>query len=105
MPFTEYATTATLTSSVVTQAYDDLISNMSKSYVNMYMKPKEQDMCNSTKRWGVGIEPGNRNPDGTEGYYVRFTHKDKNTTDELTRTFETFEKALEFVNKTHKELK
>jgi len=105
VPFTVYEPTATLTSSVITQAYDDLISNVSKSYVNRYMKPREQGMCNSVKRWGVAIEPGSKSSDGSDTYYVRFDHKDKNTTDQLTRNFDTFEQALEFVNKTHKELK
>lgn len=62
-------------------------------------------MCNATKRWGVVIEPGSRNADGSDTYFVKFDHKDKNTTDQLTRNFDTFEQALDFVNKTYKELK
>lgn len=88
----------TLSSTVITQAYDDLI--------HKYLpKPKEQDMCNSVKRWGVTIEPSNKNSDGSDTYYVRFQHKDKSTTDELTRNFDTFELALDFANKKYKELK
>ncbi len=61
-------------------------------------KDKEQDMCNATKRWGVVIEPGSKNSDGSDTYYVRFDHKDKNTTDQMTRSFDTFEDALAFAN-------
>lgn len=75
-------------------------ANFEEQYRDM-----ERDMCNTTKRWGVGIEPGSRNADGSDTYHVRFDHKDKNTTDQLTRTFDTFEQALDFVNKTYKELK
>lgn len=62
-------------------------------------------MCNSAKRWGVSIEPSSRSSDGSETYYVRFDHKDKTTTDQLTRNFDTFEQALEFASKKYKELK
>jgi hypothetical protein len=66
---------------------------------------KEQDMCNNVKRWGVVIEPGSRTSDGSDTYYVRFDHKDRTTTDQLSRNFDTFEQALDFANKTYKELK
>lgn len=62
-------------------------------------------MCNSVKRWGVVIEPGSRTSDGSDTYYVRFDHKDRTTTDQLSRNFDTFEQALDFANKTYKELK
>jgi hypothetical protein len=85
--------------------YNDLVKDMNKVYFEKYTKSKEQDMCNSVKRWGVAIEPGNKSSDGSDTYYVRFQHKDKGTTDELTRNFDTFEQALDFVNKTYKDLK
>ena len=62
-------------------------------------------MCNSAKRWGIAIEPGSKSSDGSDTYYVRFDHKHKNTADQLTRNFDTFEQALDFVNKTYKDLK
>lgn len=109
MPFTEYAATATLTNSVVTQAYDEAVNmsirDMYAGYLNKYTKPKEQDMCKETKRWSVIIEPGYSSTGSGEGYYVKVMHKDKGRSDEVTRNFDTFEEALDFANKTHKELK
>lgn len=108
IPYTETVTTQSYTPPLLNDrvklAYDKLVDDTIKQLYNP-LKPKEEDMCNSTKRWGVYIEPGNRNSDGTEGYFIKFTHKDKSTTDELSRTFETFEKALDFANETHKKLK
>ena len=75
-------------------------ANFEQQYRDM-----EQDMCNSVKRWGVTIEHSNRSSDGSDTYYVRFDHKDKSKTDQLTRSFDTFEQALDFANKTYKELK
>lgn len=88
----------------MTQAYDKLIDDMSNIY-NKYTKPKEQDMCKDTKRWSVMIEPGYSSTGSGEGYFVRFHHKDKGRTDEVTRNFDAFEQALDFANKTYKELK
>ena len=65
----------------------------------------EQDMCNTTKRWGVGIEPGSRNSDGSDTYHVRFDYKDKNRTDQMTRSFDTFEDALAYINGQYEALK
>lgn len=95
---------------VVTQAYDKLIDDMSKSYfdksyLDKYTKSKEQDMCKDTKRWSVIIEPGYSSTGSGEGYYVKVMHKDKGRSDEVTRNFDAFEQALDFANKTHKELK
>jgi hypothetical protein len=90
---------------VVTQAYDKLIDDMSKTYLDKYTKSKEQDMCKDTKRWSVVIEPGYNSTGSNEGYYVKVYHKDKGRTDEVTRNFDTFEEALDFANKTYKELK
>lgn len=101
----KYVTLPTITSPMITKAYDDLVTQMAKSYTFIPIEPKEQDMCNSVKRWGAAIEPGSKSSDGSDTYYVRFHHKDKGTTDELTRNFDTFEQALDFVNKTYKDLK
>lgn len=100
-----YDSGSTLTSSMMKDAYNKLIDEHQKVYFQQYGKTREQDMCNSVKRWGVVIEPSNKNSDGSDTYYVRFQHKDRGTTDELTRNFDTFEQALDFVNKTYKDLK
>ena len=76
-----------------------------QQYADMQKEMGEQDMCNTTKRWGVGIEPGPRNSDGSDTYHVRFDHKGKNTTDQMTRNFDTFEDALTYVNGQYEALK
>ena len=69
-----------------------------QQYADIQKPMEKQNMCNATKRWGVVIEPGSKNSDGSDTYYVRFDHKDKGTTDQMSRNFDTFEDALAFVN-------
>lgn len=57
-------------------------------------------MCKETTRWSLSVGEKNNG-----AYYVEFTRKDKDTSDNLMRAFDTFEQALEFINKKHKELK
>ena len=91
VPYSETSNYLTVT----TEAYTNSIS----SVLSQYGK-KEQDMCKETTRWSLLIgDKGN----GT--YSVEFSHREKELSDNLTRTFETFDEALEFANKKYKELK
>jgi hypothetical protein len=80
-------------------AYDKLVNDTIEQYYTTF-KLKEDNMCNSTKRWAINIETS-----GSATYWVKLNFYDNGRADKLERQFDSFELALEFVNKTHKELK
>jgi hypothetical protein len=90
VPYSEFIT-------VTTQEYGSLVNFNNSGF----LKSKEKDMCKEEKRWFTMIEPSGSG----NGYFVTFRHTDKNNRDEFSRNFDTFELALEFVNKKYKELK
>ena len=70
-------------------------ANFEEQYRDM-----ERDMCKETTRWSLVI--GDR---GNGTYNVEFSRRDKETSDNMTRSFDTFEDALSYANGQYEVLK